>query len=78
MEVGSSAAVVCAKGAPSPRLSAARLDFAVACWCSRPFRKNSFIAPSRRFKYVKQLFVLGLELDIELMREREKCCPLSE
>lgn len=47
-------------------------DFAVACWCSRPFRKNSFIAPSRHFKYVKQLFVLGLELDLELMRERER------
>lgn len=32
--------------------------------------ENSFVAPSRLFKYGKQLFVLGLELEVELMRER--------
>lgn len=54
-------------------------DFVMACWCSRPLRKNRFIAPSRHFKYVKQLFVLGLKLDLELMREREgNAVPVSE
>lgn len=54
-------------------LSYAR-DCAVACWRSRPFRKNSFVAASRYSRHMKQLFVLGLELDVELMREREECC----
>lgn len=72
----------------SPLLLAAQLLTAAAglvtllcpedhCWCSRPFRKNSFIALSRHFKYVKHLFVLGLELDLEMMREREKCCSCA-
>ena len=46
-------------------------DFAVGCWCSTPFRKNSFIAASRQLRYVKPLFVVGLGLDLELMGERE-------
>lgn len=49
-------------------------DCAVACWRSRPFRKNSFVAASRHSRHMKQLFVLALELDLEPMGEREKCC----
>lgn len=69
---GFHAAGVCAEGAPAPALLQDSLVLATL-WpvgVQGLLGENSFIALSRHFKYVKQLLVLGLELEVELMKER--------